>query len=94
MRTGEHANQSCQARRKGGMGGAHFGQASLRMNESWVVIALTAKGVSAAFHATVGTDRRSAVTALRNGSLAAGHPNVVISEFNLAVHGFQSLLEQ
>ena len=34
MRTGEHANQSCRACRKAGMGGAHFGQASLSKNSS------------------------------------------------------------
>jgi hypothetical protein len=41
---------------------------------------------SAAPRSTVGTDCSSAVSALRHGSLAAWHPNVVVSEFNLTVH--------
>jgi hypothetical protein len=51
-----------------------------------VVIAQFAERNSATFHTAVIADRRSAVTALRHSSLATGHPNVVISEFNLTVH--------
>ena len=56
-----------------------------------VIIALTAERISAAFHATVGTDRRSTVTALRHGSLGARHTYVVVTGYVLdlaeLVHG-------
>ncbi len=48
-----------------------------------VVIAQFAERNSAAFRATVGTDRSTTVGALLHGSLAARHSYVVISEFNL-----------
>jgi hypothetical protein len=42
-----------------------------------VVIALTAEGISAAFHATVGTDRRSAVSTFSHSGFAARRPYVL-----------------
>jgi hypothetical protein len=54
-----------------------------------VLIALTAERIPAALLATVGADRSTTVGALRHSKLSAWHPNVVISEFNLAewAHG-------
>jgi hypothetical protein len=49
-----------------------------------VVVAHYAERISAAFRATVRTDCSTAIRALRHGGLATRHPNVVISEFNLA----------
>jgi hypothetical protein len=60
-----------------------FPQAGMRRV---VVIALTAERIPAALRAAVRTDRRSTVTALRHGSLAAWHTYVAITGdiFNLA----------
>jgi len=46
-----------------------------------IVIALAAEGIPATLHATVETDRRSAVTALRHGSLAAWHSYVAVTGY-------------
>ena len=48
-----------------------------------VVIAEFAEGISAAFHATVSTDPRSAITTLRHGSLAAWHTYVAVTGYVL-----------
>ena len=49
-----------------------------------VVIAQFAEGIPAALGRAIRTNRCSAVGALGYRGLATGHPNVVISEFNLA----------
>src|SRR6476646_9706955 len=51
-----------------------------------VVIALTAKRISAALHTAVITDPRSTITALRHSRLAARHAHVIIREFDLTIH--------
>src|SRR5882724_3877475 len=48
-----------------------------------IVVAEFAERISAAFRATVGTDRRPAVTALGHGSLAAWRPNVAVTGYIL-----------
>ncbi len=49
------------------------------LHEVVVVIALTAEGISTALRTAVGTDRRSAVTALRHGGLAARRPDIAVT---------------
>ena len=55
-------------------------------------MALTAERIATAFRATVGTDRRPAVSTFSHGSLAAWHTDVTITGdiFNLAglAHGY------
>ncbi len=46
-----------------------------------VVVALAAEGLSAALRRAVGTDRRSAVTALRYGRLATRHTYVAVTGY-------------
>jgi len=57
-----------------------------------VVIAHDAEGISAAFRATIGTDRSTAVSAFGHGRLATRHTDVAVTGdiFNLAelAHGY------
>jgi hypothetical protein len=50
-----------------------------------VVVAEFAEGIPAALRTAIRTNCSRAIGALRHGSLATRHPNVVISEFNLTV---------
>ncbi len=51
-----------------------------------IVVAQFAERIPATFRTAVGANRRSAVRALGYSRLAAGHPKIVVSEFNLTVH--------
>ena len=58
-----------------------------------VIAALFTEGFAAALSTTVGTNRSSAVSALRNRTIAAWHPDVTIavSVFDLAVGAHAAL---
>jgi hypothetical protein len=56
-----------------------------------VVVAQFTERSTATFHMAVIADGSTAVGALSYGSLTTGHPNVVVSEFNLTVHDYRTI---